>query len=319
MSDREHHNVVVVGGGPAGYTAMIYLARDGIDALCVEGFEAGGQLLRTSTVENFPGFPEGVGGAELPGLIKTQAERFGAAFAFDEVVAIDTGQRPFLVDGTLGSYSADALILATGSRARKLGLPSEEALANRGVGYCAICDGPMFAGQRVAVIGGGDAAVQQALGLTNLGCEVVMVHRRSELRASPGLGQAAITHPAITLLMPYVVEEILGVESGRVNGLQLRDANDGSQRIETVSGVFVAIGHDPATELVQGQIGLRPDGYIKLGQGSTMTDVEGVFAAGDVADPIYRQAITAAGSGCMAALDTEHWLATNRSLADANR
>ena len=317
MSEREHHSVVVVGGGPAGYTAMIYLARDGLDALCVEGFEAGGQLLRTSGVDNFPGFPQGVGGAELPALMKAQAERFGAAFAFDEVVAIDTSQRPFLIDGTLGAYSADAVILATGSRARRLGLASEEALANRGVGYCAICDGPMFAGQRVAVIGGGDAAVQQALGLTNLGCQVVMVHRRTELRAAPGLAEAARQHPAIELLAPYTVEEILGVEDAKVNGLRLRHAIDGDERTEPVGGVFVAIGHDPSSELVKGQVALRPDGYVRLAQGSTMTNVEGVFAAGDVADPIYRQAVTAAGSGCMAALDTEHWLASHRSLADA--
>jgi thioredoxin reductase (NADPH) len=308
-----HYDAIVIGGGPAGYTAMIYLARENVGALCVEGFESGGQLIKAARVENFPGFPDGLSGTELPALIKQQAANFGADFAFDQVQRLDLSQRPFTVEGAMDSWTADAVILATGSAARTLGLDTEEALRDRGVAYCAICDGPMFSGTRVAVIGGGDAAVEQTTTLTNLNCEVLLVHRRLELRASATGADFVLSHPNVMLIAPFVVEEMLGVENGRLSGLRLRNTDNGHERVENVNAVFVAIGHDPASGIASNQIELDRAGYVITRDGTSYTSVEGVFAAGDLIDKHYRQAVTAAGSGCVAALDTSRWLANRRN------
>lgn len=303
----------MIGGGPAGYTAMIYLANENIDALCVEGFESGGQLIRASRVNNYPGFPGGVTGAQLPQLMRDQAEWLGGQFAFDEVAEVDTTTSRFIVRGTMDTWTCDAIILATGAKARELGLESEAALRNKGVAYCAVCDGQVFAGKRVAVIGGGDAAVEHATTLTNLDCEVVVVHRRRDFRAAKS-GQAFLErHPKVETLVPYVVEQMLGVEDQRLRGLRLRNLETGEAREEAFDGVFVAIGHDPATELVDGRVEIDDAGFIVTRGRTSVTSLEGVFAAGDLIDPNYRQAVTAASAGCVAALDASRWLADRRS------
>jgi thioredoxin reductase (NADPH) len=285
----------------------------------VEGFESGGQLLRAARVENFPGFPEGLAGAELPALIKQQAANFGADFAFDEAKRLDLTQRPFVVEGAIDSWTADAIIMATGSAARTLGLKSEATLQGRGVAYCAICDGPMFAGQRVAVIGGGDAAVEQSTTLSNLGCDVLLVHRRNELRAAAVGIDFVRTSPSITLVTPYTVEDMLGTDVGRLTGLRLKNAVTGDERVEEVAAVFVAIGHNPASGIVSEQLEVDRSGYIVTEGRTSHTTMEGVFAAGDLIDRNYRQAVTAAGSGCVAALDASRWLAGRKASQNAGR
>jgi thioredoxin reductase (NADPH) len=301
-------NLLIIGGGPAGYSAAIYASRAKLEPVCVEGYGAGGQLLTTTRVENYPGFPEGVDGPELVALFRAQAERFGARFELADVTEVDLARRPFRVVTTSGEHYTRALIVATGATARRLGLPSEEALDNKGVAYCAVCDGAMFPGQRILVVGGGDAALEEAMTLTSYASEVVVVHRRREFRASKVMQDYAHAKDGLDFLQPYVIEEILGVEQNRVRGAILRNTETGELREEECGAVFIAIGRDPNTEMLLPWLDHDEHGYLRVQPGTTHTNVDGVFAAGDVADPVYRQAVTSAGSGCQAALDAERWL-----------
>jgi len=299
--------LAVVGSGPAGLTAALYAARAELQPLVIAGVPAGGQLLITTDVENYPGFPEGIQGPELVDRMRRQATRFGAEFLDDTVTHVDFARRPFsLATGSQGTVHADAVIVATGANARWLGLPSEERLKGRGVSACATCDGYFFRGKELAVVGGGDTAMEEALFLTNFATHVTVIHRRDRLRASSIMQQRARTHPRISLLLETEVVEVLGGE--RVEGLRVRHAGTGATSDLRVGGLFVAIGHVPATEVFRGVLDLDPQGYVKVSEG-TRTNVDGVFAAGDVHDRRYRQAVSAAGAGCMAAIDAERWLA----------
>ena len=305
-------NTIIIGGGPAGYTAALYLARAGLDPLCVEGYAAGGQLLTTTTVENFPGFPDGIAGPDLVTQMRTQAERLNTRFIMEDASAVDLSTRPFTVTTPTKTLQAHSLILATGATAKTLGLPSEEALQNRGVAYCAVCDGPLFAGQRIGIVGGGDAALTEAMYLATFATEVVVIHRRREFRAAQIMVQQATEFENLSLLVPWAVERVLGEEAGRLSGVLLRNTETGEERTEDFGGLFVAIGHNPNTSLVTGQLECDEHGYVEVEPGRTRTSVPGVFAAGDVQDPVFRQAVTSAGSGCMAALEAQRWLAHGR-------
>jgi thioredoxin reductase (NADPH) len=302
----EHAKVIVIGGGPAAYTASLYAARAGLSPVCIEGFNSGGQIIRSEQVDNYPGLVA-IPGVDLGARIRDQAETFGAVFEFGDAVEVDLDETPFRVVSFDGDRTADALIVATGAAARRLGLPSEAALDGRGVAYCVVCDGPMFAGKPVVVIGGGDAAVGEALSLQHIAGKVTLVHRRTEFRASSVMRAALAAATDIDVVTPAVVEEILGVEAGGVTGVRVC-MGDGSTRSVDAEGVFVAIGHEPASQLVQPWLDCDEFGFIITGPGTTATSVPGVFAAGDVADPRYRQAITAAASGCQAAIDAERYL-----------
>jgi thioredoxin reductase (NADPH) len=302
-------NLIVIGGACAGYTAALYAARANLEPLVIEGFQSGGQLMITSDVENFPGFPEGVLGPELMASMRRQAERFGTEFVTDDATRVDFSQRPFRVYVGDDEYRARAVIVATGATARQLGLPSETALQGRGVSYCAVCDAAFYPGKRVVVVGGGDSALEEATYLAKYASEVVVVHRRDEFRASPIMQDYARRRENLTFRTPYVVEEVLGGDSGKVSGVRLRHAETGAELVEPADGFFVAIGHDPTTALFLDWLDHDETGYLVTRDGSTRTNVEGVFAAGDVQDHVYRQAVTAAASGCMAALDAERWLA----------
>ena len=297
--------VVILGAGPAGLTAAIYLARDGVNPLVITGDLVGGQLMLTSLVENFPGFPEGILGPELMDLFKRQAERFGAELLYDKVVKVDFKGQPFKVFTESGLVEAEAVIIATGASARLLGLEAERRLMGRGVSVCATCDGAFFKGKDVAVVGGGDSALEDALFLTKFASKVTVIHRRDKLRASLAMQQRAFANPKISFKWNSVVKDILGEKS--VEGVVVSDVKSGEKETLNVQGLFIAIGHEPNTEVFKGQIELDEKGYIVLKEGS-MTSVRGVFAAGDVHDHRYRQAITAAGFGCMAALDVERYL-----------
>ncbi|MEM1994748.1 MAG: thioredoxin-disulfide reductase [Nitrososphaerales archaeon] len=297
--------VVILGAGPAGLTASIYLSRDGLSPIVITGDLLGGQLMLTSIVENFPGFPEGILGPELMDLFKNQAERFGARLVYDRVVKVDFIVRPFKIYTSNDVFEAEAVIVATGASARLLGLEAERRLMGRGVSVCATCDGAFFKGKDVAVVGGGDAAMEDALFLTQFANKVMIIHRRDRLRASPIMQQRVFSNPKISFKWNSVVKDILGEKS--VEGVLINDVNSGAEEILNVQGLFVAIGHLPNTEIFKGQLELDERGYIVLKEGSK-TSVEGVFAAGDVHDHKYRQAITAAGFGCMAALDVEKYL-----------
>jgi thioredoxin reductase (NADPH) len=301
-------DAIVIGGGPAGYTAALYLARAGRSPLCIEGYGAGGQLLTTTDVENFPGFPDGILGPELAGNIRLQAERFGARFLMRDVTSVDFSGAPLRVGTGADLHEARTVIIATGATAKQLGLESERRLANRGVAYCAVCDGPLFAGRRVAVVGGGDAAMQEALTLARFATEVLVVHRRREFRAAQVMVDAVAALPNAQILTPYVVEDVLEGEMQTVSGALVRNVETGEAHVEGLGGVFVSIGHHPNTELFSASVDVDGEGYIVVEPGSTKTSVEGVYAAGDVQDKQFRQAITAAASGCMAALEAEHWL-----------
>jgi thioredoxin reductase (NADPH) len=305
----ERRAVVIVGGGPAAYSAAIYAARANLRPLCIEGYASGGMLMTTGVVENYPGFAGATTGPEIMLAMREQAERFGADLLAKDVQSVDLSTWPFRVSFFGADVEADTIIVATGATARRLELPSEEALDGRGVAYCAACDGAFFEGKRVAVIGGGDTAMDQAMSMAKIAREVVVVHRREAFRAAEIMVGYARAHDNVSFLQPYTVQEILGVDEGRVTGVRLRNERTGAQRDEQVDGVLVSIGHHPATELFRPFLNHDDHGYVLVTPGSTVTSVEGVFAAGDVHDRVYRQVVTAAGSGCMAAIDAERWLA----------
>jgi thioredoxin reductase (NADPH) len=304
----ERHPVVIVGGGPAAYTAAIYAGRAKLKPLCIEGYSAGGLMMTTDTVENYPGFTTGASGPELMAVMRAQAERFGARLIAKDVTELDLRTWPFRVGMFGETVEAEALIVATGARTKRLGLASEDALEGYGVAYCATCDGFMFEGKRVAIVGGGDSAIDQAMSLAKIVAQVTIVHRREQFRASEIMVDYAREHENISFLQPFTVQEILGAEDHRVTGVRLRDERTQTEHVQELDGVFVSIGHDPASELCAPFLDVDDQGYIGVLPGTSITNVEGVFAAGDVHERVYRQAVTAAASGCMAALDAERWL-----------
>jgi thioredoxin reductase (NADPH) len=313
-SRPRHPRVAIVGSGPAGLTAAIYAARANLKPVVVGGVPAGGQLMITTDVENFPGFPEGIQGPELVERIREQAVRFGTEFIDDQVASVDFSRRPFRLKlGTQGTIEADSVILATGANARWLNLPSEQKLKGHGVSACATCDGFFFRGKELALVGGGDSAMEEALFLTRFATHVTILHRRSTLRASKIMAERAQKHPKITFRFDTVVDEVLGDKA--VEGVRIRNVHSGESAVLPVQGLFVAIGYDPATEVFRGQVKLDRKGYVKTRQ-MTRTSVEGVFAAGDAYDHRYRQAVSAAGFGCMAAIDAERWLEEQESAAE---
>jgi len=300
-------NVVVIGSGPAGLTAALYSARANLAPLVIEGIEAGGQLMLTTMVENFPGFREGILGPDLMGEMRTQAQKFGAEIIQGNVTKVDLCSQPMLVQTSEASYTARSVIIATGASARLLGLPSERGLMGHGVSTCATCDGYFFRGHEIAVVGGGDSAMEEAVFLTRFATKVTLVHRRDTLRASKIMQDKARANPKIAWLLNHEVDEIRDSGRGEVTAMVVRSNKTGERQEIPVTGVFVAIGHTPNTALFRGQLELDQNGYIITHDGAK-TSVAGVFACGDVQDHIYRQAITAAGSGCMAAIDAEHYL-----------
>jgi thioredoxin reductase (NADPH) len=308
--------LIVVGGGPAGYTAALYAARSNLSPLVIEGFAFGGQLMITSDVENYPGFRDGIMGPELMATMRAQAERFGAEMLSDDVTRVDFSSRPFRVYVGDDEYQAKAVIVATGATARQLGLESEVSLQGRGVSYCAVCDAAFFKGQDVVVVGGGDSAMEEATFLAKFASHVTLVHRREEFRASPIMIDYAHAKENLEFVTNAVVTEVLG-EDGRMTGVRLRDTVTDEEREIAAGGLFVAIGHDPTTGLFKDVLEMDSEGYLLTRGGSTETNIEGVFAAGDVVDHVYRQAVTAAGMGCMAALDAERWLSHAQGAATA--
>ncbi len=313
----ERTKVAIIGSGPAGYTAAIYAGRANLDPVLFEGGGAaiepvtlpGGQLMITTEVENYPGFPKGVQGPELMELFKAQAERFGTRVVTGDVTAVDLSDRPFKITSTEGNLVAETMIIATGASAKWLGIPSEPKFQNYGVSACATCDGALFKGRELIVVGGGDTAMEEANFLTRFATKVTIIHRREEFRASKIMLDRAMHNPKITLITNAVVEEILGeLPRPGVTGVKLRDTRDNSIREMPAGGLFVAIGHEPNSKLFRGLLDMDAAGYLKVKPGSTATKIPGVFACGDVADHVYRQAITAAGTGCMAAIDAERFL-----------
>jgi thioredoxin reductase (NADPH) len=315
MSASTVRNLIIIGSGPAGLTAAIYAARANLAPLCIEGFSAGGlipggQLMFTTEVENFPGFPGGVTGPELMARMREQAERQGVELVTADVTKVDVSTRPFRVWVEDELHQAQSVIVATGARANYLGLPNEDKLKNRGVSACAVCDGSLYKGKDVTVVGGGDVAMEDAIYLTGLCHEVTVVHRRDELRASRAMAERAKGNPKLRFLWSHAVVDVKDVAQDRVTAVTVKDLKTGRIYDHPTEALFLGIGHTPMTELFVGQLELLPNGYVKVAPGTSATSVPGVFAAGDVQDFVYRQAVTAAGSGCMAALEAERWLAT---------
>ena len=305
--------VIIIGSGPAGYTAAIYAARANLSPVMFTGVQAGGQLMLTTLVENYPGFVEGIDGPPLMETFRKQAERFGTEMIADDVTEVDFSSRPFRVTAGEATMHAHTVIIATGATAKLIGLPSESKLMGRGVSTCATCDGFFFKDQNIMVVGGGDSAMEEAMYLSRLGRKVEVVHRRDSLRASKIMQERALKNPKISFTLDTVVEDVLDPAAGKVTGVRLRNLKTGAQWETPVDGLFVAIGHEPNTALFRGQIALHDNNYIKVEPGTSRTSVAGVFAAGDVQDFTYRQAVTAAGSGCMAALEAERYLEVNVS------
>ncbi|PYM61833.1 MAG: thioredoxin-disulfide reductase [Candidatus Rokuibacteriota bacterium] len=300
--------VIVIGSGPAGYTAAIYAARANLAPLMLTGAQPGGQLMLTTLVENYPGFVEGIQGPELMETMKKQAEHFGTEMIAEDVTAVDFSRHPFVVRAGHTSWEGHTVIIATGATAKLLGLPAEAKLMGRGVSTCATCDGFFFKDQNIMVVGGGDSAMEEALYLSRLGKKVDVVHRRDTLRASKIMQERAFKNPKIEFVWDTAVDDVMDVERGKVTAVRLRNVKTGALSNRQVDGLFIAIGHEPNTQIFRGQIALLPNGYIKVKPGTTETSVPGVFAAGDVQDHVYRQAVTAAGTGCMAALEAERYL-----------
>ncbi|EGZ48556.1 thioredoxin-disulfide reductase [Neisseria wadsworthii] len=313
MSETKHHKLIILGSGPAGYTAAIYAARANLQPVIITGIEQGGQLMTTTDVDNWPADAQGVQGPELMARFQAHAERFGTEMIFDQIHTVDLQNRPFTLQGDMGSYTCDALIIATGASAKYLGLPSEEAFAGRGVSACATCDGFFYKGEDVAVVGGGNTAVEEALYLANIAKTVTLIHRRDTFRAEKIMVDKLmkrVEEGKVILKLNANLDEVLGDDSG-VTGARLK-YTDGNTEDITVKGVFIAIGHQPNTAIFKGQLDMDATGYLKTKGGSAdnvgLTNIEGVWAAGDVKDHTYRQAITSAASGCQAALDAERWL-----------
>lgn len=311
MSTPRHAPVIIIGSGPAGYTAAIYAARAMRQPMLIAGIQPGGQLTITTDVENYPGFADVIQGPWLMEQMKAQALHVGTTFVEDHIADVDFTQRPFRLTGDGGQvYTADAVIVSTGAQAKWLGLPSEAKFQGFGVSACATCDGFFYRNKDVAVVGGGNTAVEEALYLTNFASKVTLIHRRNELRAERVLQERLFRHPKIEVLWNAAIDEVVGTEEPLgVTGLRLRNPESGAAQTLAVHGVFIAIGHAPATEIFKGKLAMKPNGYLIVEPGSTRTNVQGVFAAGDVADETYRQAVTAAGMGCMAALEAERFLA----------
>lgn len=318
MSKTRHTKVLIIGAGPAGYTAAIYTARANLSPLMVTGIQPGGQMTITTDVENYPGFASVIQGPWLMEQMKQQAEHVGTEMVSDTIVSVDFSQKPLKAVGDSGTtYTADTVIIATGAKARWLGLPSEQKFSGRGVSACATCDGFFYKGKEVAIIGGGNVAVEEAIFLTNFCSKVTLIHRRDSLRAEKVLQDRLLKNPKISILWNNVVEEVLGDASG-VTGLRLKDTKSGKESQIQVEGMFVAIGHDPATEVFKGHINMDSHGYVLTAPDSTATNVPGVFAAGDVKDKVFRQAVTAAGMGCMAALEADRYLAAQEDSSHAS-
>ena len=307
MTD-ETRELIIIGGGPAGYTAALYAARANLEPLVIEGFAWGGQLMITSDVENYPGYADGILGPQMMQDFRRQAERFGAEFVTDDVTRVDFSEHPFRVYVGDTEYRSEAVIVATGASARQLGLESERTLQGKGVSYCAVCDAAFFRDREVVVVGGGDSAMEEAIFLTKFANKVTLIHRRPEFRASPIMIDRARANEKVEFLTPAVVEEVVA-DNGQTSSVRVRNLDTGELQEIPAQGLFVAIGHDPNTKLFLDQLDHDQAGYLVTEPGSTRTNVEGVFAAGDVVDHTYRQAVTAAGSGTMAALDAERWLA----------
>jgi thioredoxin reductase (NADPH) len=313
MQVTDVRDVIIIGSGPAGYTAAVYAARAKLNPLVFEGsVTAGGALMQTTEVENFPGFPDGVMGPELMDAMRKQAERFGAELVSDDAIAVDLTVSPKVVKTETDTYLAKAVIIASGSKYKELDVPGEKQLSGRGVSWCATCDGFFFRGQDIVVVGGGDSALEEATFLTRFADSVTLVHRRDALRASKIMQDRAMANPKIKFVWDSQVVSMEG-DNGKLTGVRVKNVHTGDEKVLPVSGAFIAIGHSPRSELFAGQLPTDPDGYLLVEQPTTRTAIEGVFACGDVVDRTYRQAVTAAGTGCSAAIDAERWLAEHES------